>query len=77
VQRWTTCEHCGKRTFLSRKQAKAYARVAFPGDKGLNAYECTLGGDGFHIGHLPGVVKQGDEGRDAIVTAPRVRAGHG
>jgi hypothetical protein len=77
VQRWTTCEQCGKRTFVSRKQAKAYARVAFPGDRGLNAYECPLGGTGYHIGHMPEPVKKGIEGRDAIITTPRLRAGHG
>ena len=77
MARWSTCMECGKRTFESKKDAKAYRRAAFPGDAGLNAYECTLGGTGYHVGHLPEPVKQGIVSRADIVTNPRVSARHG
>lgn len=54
---WTTCEHTGKRRYNSRKDARRAAAAA--GNRGLDAYPCTACG-GFHNGHLPKMVRDGD-----------------
>lgn len=54
-----TCMGCGKMVYLTRKAAKAAARVLYPGDH-LSEYACvTEGGRGWHIGHLPPHVMRG------------------
>ena len=51
------CEHHEKRTFNSRKQARAAARSC--AEPGLRAYRCDQVYNGWHLGHLPSVVRQG------------------
>jgi len=63
---WTTCDHCGKRSFRSRKLAKQFGRTAHPGDTNLSAYQCRRGGTGYHYGHLPEEVVQGEKGREDL-----------
>lgn len=44
------CDHCGKRIYPHRRDAKVAARRAHPGHH-LSAYRsCT--GNGWHFGHL-------------------------
>jgi hypothetical protein len=54
-----TCDACGgKRVYLSRKDARYAAKQANPADPG-NAYLCPENPEWWHIGHLPGWVKNG------------------
>lgn len=56
------CE-CGKRGYLTRKEAKRVARRLYPGDSGLNAYRCLTYPDFFHLGHLRDQVRHGEVDR--------------
>ena len=67
---WTTCEHTGKRRYESRKAARRAAASA--GMHDLSAYECSACG-GFHNGHLPKMVRDGDAVRWDM--QPRVEDG--
>lgn len=51
---WTTCLYCGKRAYISRKEARKVARQIR--SHHLSAYRC---GDQWHIGHLPKMVTNG------------------
>lgn len=52
-----TCVACGKKTYSSRKNARAAARQFHPGDR-MRAYPCPGGQDGYHIGHTPDLQRQ-------------------
>lgn len=54
---WTTCEPCGKRAYVSRKDARKVKRP------GLHAYECRHVPGTFHLGHLKGDVLAGHVAR--------------
>ncbi len=53
------CGVCGKLRFLTRKDARAFARSRFP-NAHMNAYMC---GGYFHIGHLSRAVLAGRASR--------------
>jgi hypothetical protein len=59
-----TCFSCvpRKQTYTSRKAAKAAIRKT-PGWGRMQAYPCP-GGEGWHAGHLPRAVRQGEVGRE-------------
>ena len=68
---WHTCRHCGKRSYSSRRAAKAALR--HHGDrKGMAAYECHTNPGVFHLGHIPTAVRRGHASRDNIAL-PRKR----
>lgn len=52
-----TCEHCGKRCYATRKDAKRAARHARDGS--MRPYRCLSDPEVFHTGHLPKVIKAG------------------
>lgn len=55
---WVATCGCGKRSYLTRREARqAYHRV-HPSERRMNAYLCPVGGL-WHIGHLPGSVAKG------------------
>ena len=58
-----TCFSCSprKQTYTSRKAARAAIRQT-PGWGRMQAYPCP-GGEGWHVGHLPRAVRQGEVGR--------------
>lgn len=45
------CDHCGKWSYGTRKDAKRVMRNAHPGAKGLEAYRCPTWLDVWHYGH--------------------------
>lgn len=51
----TSCPHCRKKSYPTRRDARHVLRTLYPGDRGLSmhAYRCGEGGDGWHIGHRP------------------------
>jgi hypothetical protein len=53
---------CGKRRYLSRKDAKTVIRRIFPGEvRHYSAYQC----DGYwHVGHVGATIKRGLMTRD-------------
>ncbi len=57
---WVWCDTCGKRLYGSKKVAKQAVRIV-PGQR-MNAYECPAA-PGYHIGHLPAVVRRGETSR--------------
>lgn len=59
------CPTCGKRRYLTRKQARQFARKLHPGER-LSPYKC---GDYWHLGHLPKDITQ--LGIDRSVLKPR------
>lgn len=63
-----TCRDCGKKSYVSRQEARRIARVKHPGQQ-MNEYRC---GDMWHIGHTPPYVKAGQGSR----TAYRKREAH-
>lgn len=56
------CPTCGKKSWLTRADAKAMAR-RIPGGRSLSAYRC---GNYWHLGHLPRPVATGALTRDDI-----------
>lgn len=52
------CGPCGKKTYLSRKAAKAIAKRANKADPGT-AYRCPENLDQWHVGHLPPEIRNG------------------
>lgn len=60
------CPDCGKLRYLSRRHARARARVIKDGTH-MNAYRC---GDFWHLGHLPPSVRTGDATRDDLRGRP-------
>lgn len=56
---------CGKVKFLSKRDAKAWAK-RFPGER-LSPYRC---GDFWHLGHLPPAVRAGHLGRETLRKDP-------
>ncbi|AXH67050.1 hypothetical protein SEA_THYATIRA_52 [Mycobacterium phage Thyatira] len=57
---WTTCPHCGKRSYTSRKEAKR-AVSRFCGDRGghMSPYRCHLDETRWHVGHLHTATRRG------------------
>lgn len=43
------CQDCGKKSYSTRKRAKAALKLYHPGEKNLAVYQC---GEYFHYGHL-------------------------
>jgi hypothetical protein len=62
----STCPDCGKVRYLSRRHARARARVIKDGTH-MNAYRC---GDFWHLGHLPDAVRTGQATRDDLGGRP-------
>lgn len=54
---WTRCEGTGKRRYESKRDARIAARQQEL--KGVDQYLCTRC-NGYHNGHLPKLVKDGD-----------------
>lgn len=52
-----TCESCWKRSYVTRKDAKATIRHV--NDPAMRAYRCPAGSGYFHIGHIPQAVRDG------------------
>ena len=71
---WVTCPHCGKRTYFTRKDARA-ARTHHEKRHGLSIYPCPHQkeehGDGFHLGHRPQGLGHGDIDRDTLADNQR------
>lgn len=63
VRDWTTCLHCGKRGWPTRRAARQAARGRYAD---LSAYQCRHGGDLWHLGHLPPVVARGHSPREQV-----------
>lgn len=61
---WHTCPDCGKRTFASRKAAKAAARI--DSLQRLSAYECHGRPGAWHLGHQHAGIIHGQYGRDQL-----------
>lgn len=57
-----TCVVCGKRSYASKRTAKRAGRRLYPADH-MSPYRC---GEVYHIGHLPGPVRNGREGRTEV-----------
>lgn len=57
-----TCPRCGKKRFMTRREAKVAIRRWFPGEANhYGAYEC----DGYwHVGHVGATIKRGLMSRD-------------
>ena len=66
AQRWLWCEACGKRTYTTRKNAKAARNRTR--EKGMGVYDCPKRpGEGlFHVGHRPRDLGQGLVDRDEV-----------
>jgi hypothetical protein len=64
--KWWRCVYCPKRTFASRKGAKRVNRMS--GGK-MSICKACNGQDGWHIGHLPGVIKHGEKTRSDLYGA--------
>lgn len=60
----TSCRHCRKKSYPTRRDAKAALRRLYPGDRGLamHAYRCGNGGDGWHLGHRTWLFPPDNEG---------------
>lgn len=65
-----TCP-CGKRSYGSRKQAKAAGKKIYPGDH-LSAYRCRTNPNEWHFGHLHSLTIERGLPRDASAI-PTVR----
>lgn len=55
------CEECGKLLYTDRRRARKVAREHHPHK---NTYPCPIRPDLYHVGGLPGPVKQGHVTRD-------------
>lgn len=56
---WTSavaCPGCRKRSYPSRKTARAARRALYPGEH-LTVYRCRTGGTGYHIGHVDAALR--------------------
>ena len=60
--RTSTCPDCGKRTYLSRKDARR-AMKRWGDTAGYNVYRC---GDGWHFGHKPTALRRGLTTRERL-----------
>ena len=58
--KWWRCQDCDKRTFATKKAAKRVNRMT---GGNMNVYPACNGQDGYHLGHLPGVIKHGEKTR--------------
>jgi hypothetical protein len=71
--RWVTCPHCSKRTYFTRKDARA-ARTHHDKRRGLSIYPCPHqgdAGDGFHVGHRPKSLTHGCISRATLIDSQR------
>lgn len=67
---YSFCPHCGKRSYMSRRDAKIAMRRAHSKDK-MSAYRCRETGpddpvERWHFGHLAEPIKQGIVDRDTV-----------
>lgn len=53
------CDLHGKRRFENRKDAKTAIRLWHRRGEGVREYRCTI--SGWHVGHLPPVVRNGEK----------------
>lgn len=67
----TFCEPCGKRSYVSRKDARKVARI-HEGHK--SPYECPVNPNYWHIGQLWPTIVAGEETRDQVAARSRRRA---
>lgn len=65
---YTTCE-CGKRGYMSKKDAKAASKALHPGS-GNHVYACESSGL-WHFGHLPVAVLNRGMDRSTLRRSPR------
>ncbi|AWK76434.1 hypothetical protein CBI38_34060 (plasmid) [Rhodococcus oxybenzonivorans] len=73
-----TCPHCSKRTYFTRKDARA-ARTHHEKRQGLSIYPCPHQGedrDGFHVGHRPKSLTRGTIGRGNLAASQRESPHH-
>jgi hypothetical protein len=72
---WVTCGPCDKRAYRSRALAKRETRrLKAAGSGNLSPYLCPVDpGIGWHIGHLPAKVRNGDRTRDYLREQARRR----
>lgn len=67
---WHSCPHCTstdgqpKRLYDSKTAAKRVRRIMR--EKWMYVYRCPVGGNGFHLGHLPGVTRRGEATRTEV-----------
>ncbi|WP_257225784.1 hypothetical protein [Rhodococcus opacus] len=76
---WVTCPHCDKRTYFTRKDARA-ARTHHEKRRGLSIYPCPhheRGGDGFHVGLRPEGLGRGAIDRDTLADSQRTALSEG
>lgn len=62
------CPECGKKRFLSRKDARAHIRDNLPNER-MSPYPC---GRYWHFGHLKAAVIRGSATRDGNSNQPAV-----
>lgn len=63
---YATCPTTGKRCYHTRAEAKRN-RKRIPDGSKLSAYRC---GNHWHLGRLPGSVREGDYARDLLQDPP-------
>lgn len=74
---WCTCEPCGKRGWHTKDAAKTANRSLRQHER-LSVYRCPVApGNGWHVGHLPAVVKAGQVSRDQLQPLSVLRAQEG
>lgn len=56
------CEQCQKILYATRRAAKSALRRLHPGEH-MSPYACPAGLPGYHVGHLPRVVRKGNTDR--------------
>lgn len=56
---WTTCPHCGKRSYASRKDARLVARRHRTGGTVMRAYPCHQDAERWHVGHMSAATRRG------------------
>ncbi|CAG7618416.1 hypothetical protein [Rhodococcus opacus] len=76
---WVTCPHCGKRTYFTRKDARA-ARTHHEKRQGLSIYPCPhqdQDGDRFHVGLRPEGLGRGAIDRNTLADNQRTALSEG
>ena len=76
---WVTCPHCDRRTYFTRKDARA-ARTHHEKRQGLSIYPCPhqdQDGDRFHVGHRPEGLGRGAIDRDTLADKQRTALSEG
>lgn len=53
------CEEHGKRAFTHERVKEVVRVMRRRGEKGIRRYPCGIVPNGFHVGHLPRVTREG------------------